>query len=67
MTEVLKFIIPGLCYVRSQLIASMATASPNGAEVSESEEATGRAGETFKLSIIHTNDVHAHFMESDAG
>ena len=67
MTKVLEFIILGFCVVRSQLIASMATASPNEAEVSESEEATGEAKETFKLSIIHTNDVHAHFMESDAG
>lgn len=24
-----------------------------------------RDQEEFKLTIIHTNDVHAHFMESD--
>jgi len=24
-------------------------------------------GETFGLSIIHTNDIHAHFMEYDDG
>ena len=24
-----------------------------------------RETENFKLTIIHTNDVHAHFVESD--
>ena len=31
----------------------------------ENDSSNPRA-EIFKLTIVHTNDVHAHFVESDA-
>jgi 2',3'-cyclic-nucleotide 2'-phosphodiesterase (5'-nucleotidase family) len=29
------------------------------------ENETGNTENAFSLTIIHTNDIHAHFMESD--
>lgn len=37
-----------------------------GAVYGNENDSENARPETFKLTIVHTNDVHAHFVESDA-
>ena len=37
-----------------------------GAVLGNDNDSSEPRAETFKLTIVHTNDVHAHFVESDA-